>query len=260
MKYYAGVDIGSMTTATTIIDESAKIVSMEIVPTGANAITAGELSLDMAKKRAGISDADLAATLATGYGRVAFPKATASKTEITCQAFGCARLFPNAKEVVDIGGQDAKVIRIGENGKILDFAMNDKCAAGTGRFLEIMAAAIGVKIGELGAVALASEKESPISSTCAVFAESEVVGLLGRGEPFDAVAKGVHRSVCQRFAAMIKRVGVYPPIVLTGGGARNAAIAAILAEELKLPPSDVLIPEIPQHTCSLGAALLALKG
>jgi predicted CoA-substrate-specific enzyme activase len=193
--------------------------------------------------------------VATGYGRKLIRGATKNITEITCHAGGIFRELGWQGTLVDIGGQDTKVIVIGPNGRAVDFMMNDKCAAGTGRFLEHAAVRLDVSIDEIGARALATDGEESISSTCTVFAESEIISLVAHGATVDAILRGLHRSLVSRVVAMIRSVGLRPPLMLSGGVARNAAVRALLEEATG---ETVNLPEHPQLMGAYGAALAGL--
>ncbi len=194
-------------------------------------------------------------TVATGYGRKLL-RATKSVTEISCHARGVYAALRTAGTLVDIGGQDSKVIRIGQGGKAVDFSMNDKCAAGTGRFLENTAARLALPLEEFAQRALASSAEAAISSTCTVFAESEIISLIARGVALDSIVRGLHRSMIARIATMIYHVGLVAPLMLSGGVARNPAVRAMLGEATG---EAVVVPEHPQLMGAYGAALLALE-
>ena len=203
---------------------------------------------------AGISPDDLAALGATGYGRDLPGEATARATEVFCQARAVHRLVPEARTIIDIGGQDSKVIRLDEDGYPLDFALNDRCAAGTGRFLEVMAVALGLGVEELGELAAQAPEPCPISSTCTVFAESEVVALLSRGEDRGCIAAGLCQAVARQMVALGARVGIRQPVALVGGVAHNAGVRRALADQLGRAP---LVPKMPQMTAAFGAAIVA---
>jgi predicted CoA-substrate-specific enzyme activase len=192
-------------------------------------------------------------TIATGYGRKLIKEATRNVTEITCHALGVFRDLGRAGTLIDIGGQDSKVIQVGDDGRPVDFMMNDKCAAGTGRFLEHTASRLGVPVDELGGRALAARGEEAISSTCTVFAESEIISLIARGADPDAILKGLHRSLVGRVISMVRNVGVVAPLMLSGGVARNGAVRAMIAEAAS---EDVVLPAEPQLMGAYGAALL----
>lgn len=193
--------------------------------------------------------------VATGYGRRLVQHATRQVTEITCHAKGVFRELQHGGTLVDIGGQDSKVIAISPKGEVIDFSMNDKCAAGTGRFLENAASRLSVPLDRLGQVTLSATEEVAISSTCTVFAESEVVSLIAQGVGLEAILKGLHRSLIKRVVAMIRTVGLVPPLMLSGGVVRNPAIPRLLEEETC---ENVIIPRHPQLMGAHGAALIAL--
>jgi predicted CoA-substrate-specific enzyme activase len=193
--------------------------------------------------------------VATGYGRKLVRQATRSVTEITCHAKGVYRKLAHGGTLVDIGGQDSKVIGISPKGDVVDFAMNDKCAAGTGRFLENTARRLGVPLESMGQVALAASEEVAISSTCTVFAESEVISLIAHGVAVESILRGLHRSLIKRIVAMIRTVGLTPPLMLSGGVVQNQAVAWMLEQETG---EKVLIPQYPQLMGAYGAALIAL--
>lgn len=193
--------------------------------------------------------------VATGYGRKLVRRATRSMTEITCHAKGVYRELSHGGTLVDIGGQDSKVIGISPKGDVTDFSMNDKCAAGTGRFLENTANRLGVPLERMGQVALSAADEVSISSTCTVFAESEVISLIAHGIAVEPILKGLHRSLIKRVVAMIRTVGLAPPLMLSGGVVQNQAIARMLEEETC---EKVIVPRHPQLMGAYGAALIAL--
>jgi len=194
--------------------------------------------------------------VATGYGRRLVQGAARRVTEITCHARGVFRALGHGGTLVDLGGQDSKVIRIGGDGRPLDFAMNDKCAAGTGRFLEHTASRLGVEITELGDRALAALQEEPITSTCTVFAESEIISLIARGADLDAIIRGLHRSLVGRIVAMVRSVGLDPPLILSGGVALNRGVQEMMREATG---ERVLLPPLPQLMGAYGAALIAAQ-
>lgn len=227
-----------------------------IADTGHDPARTGRRLFEEALRAIGAQPGDVACTVATGYGRAALPFATATVTEITCHARGVQHCFPDARTIVDIGGQDSKVIALDERGSVSDFAMNDRCAAGTGRFLEIVARILDLDLDQLGEVAARATQPVAITSMCAVFAESEVVGLLARGTRREDVLAGVHASVASRVATLASRLRVGPPAVFTGGVAKNAAMVKALAAALSL---ELSVPPEPQITGALGAALIAAE-
>ena len=230
------------------------MAAFSIVPTGVDSRRAAKRALDEALKSAAHGFEELGAIVATGYGRVSVPFAHETITEITCHGRGAFYFDPAVRTVIDIGGQDSKVIRIDERGRVLDFAMNDKCAAGTGRFLEVMAAALEVDLEELAALSAAAPRATPISSTCTVFAETEVVSLLAGGKDRAEIARGLHESIAARTSSLVYRVGLTERVMMTGGVAKNSAVVQALEEKLQLP---ITVPPEPQIAGALGAALLA---
>jgi predicted CoA-substrate-specific enzyme activase len=194
--------------------------------------------------------------VSTGYGRKQVVFAQQSITEITCHCVGVHRLHPEIRTIIDVGGQDSKVIRVGPNGRPADFELNDKCSAGTGRFLEVMARVMEVSLNELAQMALQSQSPSTISSTCTVFAESEVIGRIGAGDTPADIAAGVHTSMAAKIAALSRRVGITAPVCITGGVALNPAFRVFLGQHLG---TELLVPDQPQFTGALGAALLAVE-
>lgn len=194
--------------------------------------------------------------VATGYGRGLVNQATRRVTEITCHARGIFAEFGHGGTLVDIGGQDSKVIRLNPEGKVVDFAMNDKCAAGTGSFLENTAGRLGVPLAQMGEIALSVSEEVLVSSTCTVFAESEVISLIAHGTPVASILRGLHRSLVKRIVAMIRAVGLSPPLMLSGGVVRNPAVCRMLEEETG---ETIVLPHRPQLMGAYGAALFALE-
>ncbi|MCU0845994.1 MAG: acyl-CoA dehydratase activase, partial [Spirochaetes bacterium] len=192
--------------------------------------------------------------VATGYGRNSVSFADSSITEITCHAAGAHYLNPRIRSIIDIGGQDSKTISVDDAGRVKDFAMNDKCAAGTGRFLEVMARALEVDLDEFGTLSLRSVNPSKISSLCTVFAESEVISLISKGEIRDNIIAGIHESIAARVVAMAKRVGVVPPIMMTGGVAKNRGVVDALEKKLGSP---IEVSASAQENGAIGAAVLA---
>lgn len=224
-----------------------------MVGTGVSTRKAADEALSRALAAAGAERAQIRRTVATGYGRGSVP-ADGRITEITCHARGAAFFFPRARTVVDIGGQDSKVISLSRGGRTADFAMNDRCAAGTGRFLEVMARALEMDLEEMGPRSLASRKALTVSSLCTVFAESEVVSLIARGAAPEDIAWAIHLAVADRVAALAERVRVLPPVVMTGGVAKNPGARKALEKRLGV---RLFVPPEPQIAGALGAALVA---
>lgn len=251
---FAGIDIGSLSTDVVLLDRKGKIAGSAIVATGASTKKACEEALSRALGEAGSAPSAIVFTVSTGYGREMVPSADLAVTEITCHARGARHLFPQARTVLDIGGQDSKVIRLTPDGKVADFAMNDKCAAGTGRFLEVMARTLEMDLEEMGPRSLLSRKTVAVSSMCTVFAESEVISLIASGTPPEDIARGIHLAIADRIAALAERVGMASPAVMTGGVAKNPGARRALEGKIGFP---LLVPEEPQLAGALGAALIA---
>lgn len=251
--FVAGIDVGSLSTEAVIFSDKG-VVGYTIRPTGAVGRKAAEEAFAGALAVAGVPPEEVVTVVATGYGRVIVPFATRRVTEITCHARGAVFLFPETRTVIDVGGQDSKVIRVNAQGEVDDFAMNDKCAAGTGRFLEVMARALETSLEGLSSLAESAPRAAPITSICAVFAESEVVSLLGQGRPREEIALGLCESVAERIAALVHRVGLTPEVMMTGGVAKNRAVVTALSRKLGV---EVKVPPEPQIVGALGAALVA---
>jgi predicted CoA-substrate-specific enzyme activase len=250
-----GIDIGSLVTKVVLLDDS-KMIDFRINRSTYNFKKIGHDLFDDLLEKNNLKRSDVY-IMSTGYGRNSIDIADDRITEITAHAKGVQFYFPEAHSVIDIGGQDSKAIVISKKtGKVIDFQMNDKCAAGTGRFLEVMAHALEVPIEEIGTLALQSNKPAAISSTCTVFAESEVISLFARGASKIDIASGIHKSIARRVAGMAKRIGVAPLLVFCGGVAKNIAVEKYLEIELGF---EIVRPEYPQLTGAIGAALIAQK-
>jgi predicted CoA-substrate-specific enzyme activase len=250
---FLGVDIGSLTVKAVLIDSDGSVLSRAVAPAGYGGQDAARNLAQQVLETAPPGD-PVAYAVVTGYGRVRYEAADEEISEISCHARGAYHLCCAARTVIDIGGQDSKVMRIDAGGRVLDFAMNDKCAAGTGRFLEVMAAALGVPLSELGGLALRSQSPLSISSTCTVFAESEAISHMARGASREDIAAGLHRAIASRVLGLAARVGIEPAVVLTGGVALNPGLVAALEE---LGTCRVTVPSDPQVVGALGAALFA---
>lgn len=255
MTYYAGIDIGSLAAKCAVVDEAGNLVAQGIVPTGARVTTAAEAALRLAADNGGLALDDIAFKIATGYGRKR-AEADYQVTEITCHAMGAVSLFPGTRTIIDIGGQDTKVIRVSSTGDVENFAMNDKCAAGTGRFLEVMARALELDIDEIGPLSLESQTPQKISSFCTVFGESEVVSHVANGAVTADIARGIHESVAHRVAGLVKRVGVAEELTMSGGVARNIGMRSALSSALS---AQINFHENSQIMGALGAALIAMN-
>ncbi len=250
----AGVDIGAATAKAVILNSEKRILSFSILPTGHSVAQAGESIINEALEKAGLSFKDLKYVISTGYGRKAVKYSDKPVTEIICHAAGAYFLLPQTRTIIDIGGQDSKAIGLDDNGNVINFVMNDKCAAGTGRFLEVMAGVLGLEVNDLGAVSLTSENPCVISSTCTIFAESEVVSLRAEGRSREDLISGIHRAMSHRVAIMAKPVGIKEEVVFTGGVAKNSGMKTALEKEMGV---KISIPEEPQIMGALGAAILA---
>ncbi len=251
MEYYAGVDIGSTMTKVVIMNNKG-IISSVIGPTGPEQRRLANKVMEKALNKAELAFESVNYIVATGYGRINVPFADKQITEITCHAKGVASLFPEARTVIDIGGQDSKGIKI-DNGRPIDFVMNDKCAAGSGRYLEITADALGINIEEMGELAMQSENPAQISNICTIFAEQEVVNKLAEGIPLRDLVAGVLESLASRVSRMVKRLNVEEAVVITGGVAKNAGLVKALSDKLGY---HVSVPPEPLLTGAVGAALL----
>ena len=252
-----GLDLGSRAVKAVLFDPAAGRLRAAVVREGSpdKAADADFLMREILAA-AGCEAADIRRVAATGYGRGQAAFADERTTEISCHAAGVAALHPEARTVIDIGGQDSKAIVLGEGGRVRDFAMNDRCAAGSGRFLEVVARILGTDVEGLSELAGRASAESEVSSMCVVFAESEVIGMLARGFPREDIAAGILRSIARRVAGLAERIGVRPPVAFTGGVALNGAMAAALGRELR---EKLIIPPDPRITGALGAALLAAR-
>lgn len=250
---YLGIDVGSTTSKCVIVDENGQMVGSGLCIGGAGTKGPGR-ALDDALKAADMTRDDITRTCATGYGRNLLKTADMERSELTCHAKGAARLFPGVHTVIDIGGQDAKVLKLDDDGNLENFVMNDKCAAGTGRFLDVMASIFGCDVSELSDYDAQSTKVAPVSSTCTVFAESEVVSKLAAGIPIPDIVAGIHSSVVDRTYGLVKRIGVTPKVAMTGGVALNVGLVKRMEDRLGQP---IMTSKISQLNGALGAALIA---
>jgi (R)-2-hydroxyacyl-CoA dehydratese activating ATPase len=249
-----GVDVGSTQTKAVILDDDRTIRGRSLIDTGANVPKAAENAFAAAAADAGVPAGAVAYVIGTGYGRYKVTFGHAQVTEISCHARGAQYMFPGTHTVLDIGGQDTKAIRVGENGQVMDFCMNDKCAAGTGRFLGAGAFALDIPLGELGPLALGARNPVKITTTCTVFAESEIISWLARGKKAEDVLMGVHQAIAARSMSLIRRVGVEQEVTFTGGVTRNVAMVQILEELLG---SKLNVSPDAHYMGAVGAALFA---
>jgi predicted CoA-substrate-specific enzyme activase len=249
--YFAGVDVGSTMTKAVILNEG--IIASVIGPTGPEQRRLANRVMEEALNQAAVSFQSIAYIVSTGYGRINVPFADKQFTEITCHARGIVRLFPKAKTIIDIGGQDVKGIRIDATGKIVDFVMNDKCAAGSGRFIEVIADTLGVPLDKVSDLSLRSKNPANISNICTIWAQQEVASSLAEGVPISDLLAGVHKSLADRIGRMVSRLKVEEEVVVTGGGGKNKGLVMALSEQLG---HEILVPEEPLITGAIGAALL----
>jgi len=249
-----GIDLGSNTIKTVLLEDGRNILGSTVRKTGHDSSKITQECLDDSLAQAGISRDKIRKTVATGYGRVSCEIADKEISEITCHGKGAYFRMPEARTIIDIGGQDSKVISLSDNGKVIDFVMNDKCAAGTGRFLEVMAGALGAELDEFGDISARSENPVNISNTCTVFAESEVISLMARREPIENIIAGLHKSIAARVLALAGRLRIEDKVALTGGVARNSGIRRALETA---GDRTIEVPESPQTIGALGAALHA---
>ena len=252
MAYAAGVDVGSTQTKAVVIDENEIIVGRALNDTGANVIEAAQHAYEVAIRDAGIEEDQVEFVVGTGYGRYKVTFGNTQVTEISCHGRGAVRMFPNTRTVIDMGGQDTKAIRVDPSGEIDEFCMNDKCAAGTGRFLGAASAALEIPLPDLGPMALTAERAVKISTTCTVFAESEILSWLGRGRKVEEILLGVHQSIASRSVGLLRRVGIEPEVTFTGGVAKNlgmiATLEKLIGHKLNVSPDS-------HYMGALGAAL-----
>ncbi|MCB2288640.1 acyl-CoA dehydratase activase [Clostridium sp. CS001] len=253
--YTMGLDIGSTATKGVIIEDGVNIVATATISSGTGT-TGPARALKELFEKLNISRQDIKRLVVTGYGRMKYSDADNQISELSCHTKGVTFLVPKVKTIIDIGGQDAKALRLNEKGQLINFVMNDKCAAGTGRFLDVMARALEVEVSDLGDLDAKSTKEAPISSTCTVFAESEVISHLSNEIAIADIIAGIHSSVAKRVSSLAKRVGIEEVLVMVGGVARNSGVVRAMEEAVGL---KIVIPELAQLTGALGAALYAYE-
>jgi len=256
MIYSGGVDVGSTQTKAIILDENRQIVGRSLINTGAYVTQAADRAFREAAADAKINADQVSYVVGTGYGRYKVTFGNAQITEISCHARGANLLFPKTRTVIDMGGQDAKGIRVDENGAVRDFVMNDKCAAGTGRFLSNAAETVGVSLDEIGPISLKAKKQVRLSTVCAVFVESDIMSYLAEGKTVEDILGGVHSAIAARTIALVRRVGIEPEVAFTGGVSRNVGMVKALEEKLGFP---VNVCEDSHYIGAIGAALFALE-
>ena len=251
----AGVDVGSTQTKAVVMDDEGRVLGRGLTDTGARLSEAGDAAFRLALADAGRAEREIAHVVGTGYGRYTVEFGDTQVTEISCHARGAQRLFDGTRTVLDIGGQDTKAIKVGPQGQVVDFCMNDKCSAGTGRFLGAASDALEIPLGELGPLALTARNPVTMTTTCTVFAESEILGWLARGRRTEDVVMGVHTAIAARAVTLLRRVGIESEVTFTGGVSRNQAMARLIGELIGLPPN---VSEESQYCGALGAAMYAL--
>jgi predicted CoA-substrate-specific enzyme activase len=251
--YFAGIDIGSTMSKAVIVDDEGALLAFVVGPTGAEHRRRANKVMEDVLAKARVTLDRIAFIISTGYGRVNVPFADKQVTELTCHATGVASLFPDIRTAIDIGGQDAKVLKI-RNGKLTDFLTNDKCAAGTGRFLEVAAETLGLDLDEMGRLSMQADNPVNINSLCTIFAQQEIVSRLSEGEPLPEILAGVYIAIATRVVKLARQLKVERPVVFTGGVAKNAGMVKAMQTVLGIP---ILIPDEPLITGALGAAILA---
>lgn len=253
--YTIGIDIGSASSKVVVLRDGCALAAAAAVQTGTGS-SGPERAMAQALAQAGVTLEGAAAVVATGYGRMNCPYTDRQFSEISCHAKGIVHLFPQARTIIDIGGQDAKAIQLDDAGMVQQFAMNDKCAAGTGRFLEVMARVMELELPMLQSWHSRARQVAHVSSTCTVFAESEVISLLSAGTPKADIIAGVHKSVASKASGLVYRIGLRETVVMSGGVAQNCGVVQALEEALKVP---IQVAPRPQTIGALGAALFAFE-
>jgi predicted CoA-substrate-specific enzyme activase len=253
MSFTAGIDIGSITAKAAVLRDG-RFLGSRVIFTGYNAEAAGSRVFEELLGELGLDRAEVVRIVATGYGRKSVAIADKAVTEIMCHAAGARYLDPSVRSLIDIGGQDSKAVVMDESGRVTNFAMNDKCAAGTGRFLEVMARALEADLDEFGMLSLKAEQPAKISSLCTVFAESEVISLIAKGEIRENIIAGIHEAIASRVSAMASRIGLTAPVMMTGGVARNSGVVRALEKAIGVP---VVVSPHAQVNGAIGAACLA---
>ena len=249
----AGIDIGSISTKAAVLADG-RLLGSRVIFTGYNSEAAGKKVFEELLEELGLLASAVRRIVSTGYGRSSVKFVDKAVTEIICHGTGAHFLNPLIRSVIDIGGQDSKAIVLDENGKVKNFAMNDKCAAGTGRFLEVMANALEADLDGFGEMSLKADRPASISSLCTVFAESEVISLIAKGESRANIIAGIHESIAARVSALANRVGIVPPVVMTGGVAKNAGVVKALEKKLGVP---IEVSPFAQVNGAIGAAIIA---
>ena len=253
LKYYAGVDIGSSFIKAVLVDHQ-QIIASEIVSSGGSYKETARRVLEQVLFKARIDAEKLSGIVATGVGAESAPFHARQFSDISCQAAGCKFLFPSTRIVIDIGGQFTRAVKLTSQGRVANFLMSEKCATGSGRFLQVIARILRIKIEEIGPLSLKSQAPVDFSTNCAVFAESETISRIAEGARMEDILAGVHRAMAAKVAMLIKTLRIEPEVVLTGGGGEDAGLVLAVSEALGI---QVLVPEQPRLTAALGAARLA---
>jgi len=254
--YVAGVDVGSTQAKAAILNGEGEILGQGLCDVKGNVALAAQIVFDRALSNANVSEDDIAYVIGTGYGRFRISFGDDQITEISCHAKGAKHIYPGTNTVIDLGGQDTKAIKVGPDGNVLDFTMNDKCSAGTGRFLGAAAMVLEISLSELGPLALQAKHPVKITTTCTVFAESEIISFLSKGRKQEDILIGVHESISQRTVSLARRVGIVEEVTFTGGVSRNPCIVMLLEKLLEV---KLNVGECSQYMGAIGAGLYALE-
>ena len=256
MRYSVGVDVGSTQTKAVLLDEDRRIAARSLVDTGAYLVRAAERAYERVLAEAGVHRSDVGYVIGTGYGRFKVAFGDDQVTEIGCHAKGAWALYPNTRTVIDIGGQDTKAIKVSDRGEVLDFSMNDKCAAGSGRFLTNSAEAIGMDVSAIGEKSLESKNPVRLSTVCTIFVETDILSYLAQGKKVEDILAGVHGAIGSRTVALVRRVGSEPEVTFTGGVSRNTGMVRSIEEKLGV---KVNVSSDSHYTGALGAAIFAME-
>jgi predicted CoA-substrate-specific enzyme activase len=255
--YFAGIDIGSVSIKAAIINSQKQMIASELAPSGGNYKAAAQSMFDSALVKTGIKNNQISATIVTGLGAESISFADRQVSDISCQAMACNAIFPSARTVIDIGGQFTKVARITPQGNVADFLMSEKCATGSGRFLQVIARILQVGIEDIGPLSLKSKNPVEFSTNCAVFAESETVSRIAEGAKAEDILAGVHRAMASKVGILVKQIKMEQDVVLCGGGGADAGLIRAIGDNLGV---KILVPEKPRISAAFGAACLAAEG
>ena len=253
MRYVGGIDVGAASTKVVLLEET-KVLASHLLPSGGHYQATAEKVMAEALVKVSLSFDDIASVVATGYGAPKVSFASQQVTDVSCQARGIYHLFPSVRTIIDIGGQSSKVIKVDDKGWVVNFVVSEKCAAGSGRFLQVIARVLGIDISNIGPLSLKAQKSVEFSTGCAVFAESETISRIAEGIPKEDILAGVHKAMAAKTFSLVNRLGMERDCVLTGGGAKDVGLVKSVAEILGV---EVSVPEEPQITAALGAALIA---